>query len=110
MKKTIQSSNAPSAIGPYSQGIQIGDFVFFSGQIPIVPSSGQIEASSVEGQTEQCISNIQALLAEIGCTLKQVVKTTVFLSDMNDFAGMNEVYGKHFSAPFPARSTVAVKE
>lgn len=110
MKKAIQSPSAPAAIGPYSQGIQIGDFAFFSGQIPIVPSTGQIEASTIEAQTEQCISNIQALLAEVGCTLKNVIKTTVFLSDMDHFSGMNEVYSKHFSAPYPARSTVAVKE
>jgi 2-iminobutanoate/2-iminopropanoate deaminase len=110
MKKSIQSPDAPAALGPYSQGILTGDLLFLAGQIPVVPASGNIEASDVSGQTEQCISNIKALLKEVGCTLDNVIKSTVFLADMSLFAGMNEVYATHFKAPYPARSTVAVRE
>lgn len=110
MKTPLQSPNAPTAVGPYSQGIRSGDFMFFSGQIPIVPETGNIEATDITGQTKQCIANIKALLSEQGCSLDNVVKSTVFLADMNLFAGMNEVYASEFSAPFPARSTIAVRE
>ncbi len=110
MKTPIQSPNAPAAIGPYSQGIKTGDLLFLSGQIPVVAGSGNIEATDIAGQAEQCIQNIKALLTEVGCTLDNVVKSTVFLADMSLFAGMNEVYAAHFKAPFPARSTIAVRE
>ena len=109
MKKIIATLNAPGAIGPYSQAIDIGAFVFASGQIPINPADGKIP-SDIKSQTVQAIANVAAILNEAGLTLDNVVKTTVFLADMNDFQAMNEVYGQAFSAPYPARSAVAVKD
>ncbi|MDE6301268.1 MAG: RidA family protein [Muribaculaceae bacterium] len=109
MKKVIATTAAPGAIGPYSQAIDTGTFVFASGQIPINPADGSIP-EGIKAQTEQAIANVSAILNEAGLTLDNVVKTTVYLHDMNDFAAMNEVYGQAFTAPYPARSAVAVRE
>ena len=108
MKKVISTSAAPGAIGPYSQAIDTGSFVYASGQIPLNPVTGEIPGG-ITAQTEQSLANVKAILAEAGLTVDNVVKTTVFLADMNDFAAMNEVYGKVFTEPYPARSAVAVK-
>ena len=108
--KSIQTENAPAAIGPYSQAIDSGaGLVFVSGQIPIDPSTGTFVPGGIREQTRQSLTNAQAILAAAGLGLGNVVKTTVFLADMNDFAAMNEVYAQFFAAPFPARSAVAVK-
>lgn len=104
----ISSASAPPAVGPYSQGIRAGDFVFLAGQIPLVGSSGALIEGGIEAQTEQVIHNIQALLASENLTLKHVVKATVFLANMNDFAAMNGVYSKYFTDTPPARSTIQV--
>lgn len=109
MKQPIATTNAPGAIGPYSQAIDAGAFVFCSGQIPVNPATGEIP-EGITLQTAQSIANVKAILAEAGLTIDNVVKTTVFLADMNDFAAMNAVYAENFTAPFPARSAVAVKE
>lgn len=110
MKKVIATSGAPKAIGPYSQGIEANGFVFVSGQIPINPETGKIEVTDITGQTNQVLKNVTAVLAAAGCTLENVVKTTVFLSDISNFAAMNEVYKQHFTADCPARSAFAVKD
>ena len=109
MKKVIATTAAPGAIGPYSQAIDTGSFVYASGQIPINPATGEIPEGITE-QTRQSLENVKAILAEAGLTMDNVVKTTVFLSDMNNFVPMNEVYAENFTAPFPARSAVAVKD
>ncbi len=109
MKKAIATTKAPGAIGPYSQAIDAGSFVFISGQIPVNPETGNIP-EGITAQTAQSISNIKAILAEAGLSVDNVVKTTVFLADMGDFAAMNAVYAENFTSPFPARSAVAVKE
>ena len=109
MKQPIATKNAPGAIGPYSQAIDAGAFLFVSGQIPVNPATGEIP-EGITLQTAQSIANLKAILAEAGLTIDNVVKTTVFLADMNDFAAMNAVYADNFTAPFPARSAVAVKE
>lgn len=109
MKKVIVTTEAPGAIGPYSQGIDLGNIVFCSGQIPINPATGTIP-EGITAQTEQSVANVKALLKSIGLGLENVVKTTVFLADIADFAAMNEVYASHFTEPFPARSAVAVKD
>lgn len=108
-KIQVATEKAPGAIGPYSQAIKCGDMLFISGQIPVNPADGTIP-EGIEAQTAQSIANIKAILAEAGCTIDNVVKTTVFLADMSLFVPMNEVYGQNFTAPFPARSAVAVKE
>lgn len=107
-KKRVHTDNAPAAVGPYSQAISIGDFVFTAGQVALDPASGQIVGSDVTAQTEQVMSNLRAVLAAAGTGLEHVIKTTVFLQSMGDFAAMNAVYAQHFSEPFPARSTVEV--
>ena len=108
--KPVNTSNAPAAIGPYSQAIDSGyGLVFVSGQLPIDPATGAFPEGGVAQQTRQSILNAQAILKEAGLELSNVVKTTVFLADMGDFAAMNEVYGQFFTQPFPARSAVAVK-
>lgn len=107
--KAINSDKAPKAIGPYSQAIQANGFVFASGQLPIDPATGSFPEGGVKEQTRQSILNAQAILKQAGLDLCDVVKTTVYLADMNDFAAMNEVYAKFFSEPFPARSAIAVK-
>ena len=109
MKTQISTSNAPAAIGPYSQAISTGNLLFITGQIPVNPADGTIP-EGIKAQTAQSIANIKAILAEAGMTFDNVVKTTVFLSDMNNFVPMNEVYAENFTAPFPARSAVAVKD
>lgn len=105
MKEIISTENAPGAIGPYSQAVKVGNLVFCSGQIPIDPKTGEFVSEDVAEQTEQVIKNLVAVLEAAGTTLNNVVKTTVFLADMNDFTVMNEVYAKHFTEK-PARATV----
>ncbi len=107
--KVISTQKAPAAIGPYSQAIKVGNLLFTSGQIPINPATGTIVEGGIKEQTRQSLTNIKAILEEAGLTLSDVVKTTVFLADMNDFADMNGVYAEFFSEPYPARSAVAVK-
>ena len=109
MKKVISTSTAPAAIGPYSQAIQVGNLVFASGQIPINPATGNFVEGGVKEQARQSLTNVKAILEEAGLTLENVVKTTVFLADMNDFADVNAVYAEFFAEPYPARSAVAVK-
>lgn len=109
MKKVISTSKAPAAIGPYSQAIQVGNLVFASGQIPINPATGNFVEGGVKEQARQSLTNVKAILEEAGLTLDNVVKTTVFLADMNDFADVNAVYAEFFAEPYPARSAVAVK-
>lgn len=108
MKKVISTTAAPGAIGPYSQAIDTGSMVYASGQIPLNPETGEIP-EGITAQTRQSLANVKAILAAAGLTVDNVVKTTVFLADMNDFGAMNEVYAATFSEPFPARSAVAVK-
>ena len=107
MRLKIQTDKAPAAIGPYSQAIKAGVFVFASGQIPIDPQTGEFVAGGITEQTERVLKNLAAVLEAAGSTLDQVVKTTVFLADMKDFAAMNEVYGRFFTGVSPARATVA---
>lgn len=109
MKQVVATTNAPGAIGPYSQAIDTGSFLFISGQIPVNPVTGEIP-EGITAQTFQSISNIKAILAEAGLSIENVVKTTVFLADMDDFGAMNSIYGSNFTAPYPARSAVAVKD
>lgn len=109
MKTPIATEKAPGAIGPYSQAIEIGDFVFTSGQIPIDPATGAMP-EGIEAQTRQSLTNVQNILEAAGLSLDNVVKTTVFLADMSLFAPMNAVYAEFFKAPYPARSAVAVRE
>lgn len=109
MKQVIATTNAPGAIGPYSQAIDAGQFVFISGQIPVNPATGEIP-EGITAQARQSLANVKAVLAAAGLTMDNVVKTTVFLADMSLFVPMNEVYAEAFSAPYPARSAVAVKE
>lgn len=107
--KPIVTSAAPAAIGPYSQAIEVNGFVYASGQLPIDPATGAFPKGGVQEQTRQSLLNVKAILEEAGLTLAKVVKTTVYLADMGDFAAMNEIYSQFFSQPFPARSAVAVK-
>ena len=129
MKQVSNTQAAPAAIGPYSQAIQVGNLVYTSGQIPIDPATGSVVEGGIKEQTRQSLSNVQAILREAGLSMSNVVKTTVFMADMNDFAAMNEVYAEffaeqsgkadhfakqsgkadHFAEPYPARSAVAVK-
>jgi 2-iminobutanoate/2-iminopropanoate deaminase len=102
-------NNAPKAIGPYSQAVQTGNLLYCSGQTPIEPESMKIEIASIEGQTKRAIKNLEAILQEAGLTLKNVVKTNVFLTDMENFSKMNEIYAMCFGEHRPARSTIAVK-
>lgn len=108
MKKAIQTDQAPSAIGPYSQGISGGGFIFVSGQIPLDPAKGEIVGQTIEEQTHQVFKNLRAILQAGGSSLDQVVKATVYLSDMNDFSRMNAVYAQYFSEPYPARAAFQV--
>lgn len=107
--KALNTEKAPKAIGPYSQAIEANGFVFVSGQLPVDPSTGNFAEGGIKELTRQSLTNMRNILAETGLDLSAVVKTTVFLSDMGDFAAMNEVYAQFFSEPFPARSAVAVK-
>ena len=107
--KTIQTSNAPAAIGPYSQAKVVNGFVFASGQIPLNPATGEVEGTTIEAQAEQVMKNVGAILKEAGVGFENVVKTTCFLAEMADFAAFNSVYEKYFTGK-PARSCVAVKQ
>ena len=107
--KVISTKKAPAAIGPYSQAIRIGNLVYTSGQIPIDPTTGTFVEGGIKEQTCQSLTNVKAILEEAGLSMTNVVKTTVFMADMNDFADMNAVYAEFFSEPYPTRSAVAVK-
>ena len=107
--KAVSTVNAPAAIGPYSQAIAAGDFVYLSGQLGVDPATGNLE-NGVEAQAERAIANMKAILAEAGLDISRVIKTTVFLKDMGDFAAVNAIYAKHFRQPYPARSCVQVAE
>lgn len=104
----ICTKNAPAAVGPYSQAIDCGDFVFLSGQIPLVPETGLVADGGLEAQAHQMFANIKAVLAEAGMSLPNVVKTTVFMTDLSQFAAFNAIYAEYFKAPYPARSCVEV--
>ncbi len=106
--KVIQSAKAPAAVGPYSQGVDCGEFVFFSGQIPLVPETGLLAGDTIEQQARQMFRNIAAVLQEAGLNFSNVVKTTVFLTDLANFAVLNGIYAEYFSEPYPARSCVEV--
>ena len=108
--KALNTKNAPAAIGPYSQAIEVNNMVFTSGQLPIDPSTGNFPEGGIKEQTKQSLKNAQAILQSTGLDLKNVIKTTVYLSDIADFAPMNEVYAEFFAEPFPARSAFAVKD
>ena len=107
-KQLITTPHAPAAIGPYSPGLKIGQLLFLSGQIPLDPDSGQVIEGDVRAQTTRVLENLGAVLKAAGADFSNVAKSTIFLADLNDFAAVNEVYGKYFSAPFPARATVQV--
>ena len=106
MKQIISTDRAPRAIGPYSQAVRVGNLIFASGQIPIDPATGEFVAGGIAEQTEQVMRNLRAVFEAAGAELSQVIKTTVFLADMDDFTAMNEVYGRFFSENSPARATV----
>ncbi len=108
-KKIINTSSAPAPIGPYSQAVRTGNLLFISGQVAINPITGNVEATDIAGETTQVMKNLHAIITEAGLDFSNVVKTTIFLTDMSDFAAVNEVYGSYFSSDFPARETVAVK-
>jgi 2-iminobutanoate/2-iminopropanoate deaminase len=108
MKTVIASAAAPAAVGPYSQAIALSNLIFCAGQIPLDPATGNLIEGDVTAQTRRVLENVKAVLAAAGASLNDVVKSTVFLLDMNDFAAMNAVYAEYFSAPFPARSTIQV--
>jgi 2-iminobutanoate/2-iminopropanoate deaminase len=108
MRRAVSTSKAPAAIGPYSQAIEAGGFLFLSGQIPLDPATGQIVAGGIEAQTRQVFANIAAILDEAGLSFDAVVSATVYVADMNDFAKVNEIYATYFTAPAPARATVQV--
>lgn len=104
----IETADAPAAIGPYSQGVRAGNYVFFSGQIPLDPATGEVVEGGIIAQTERVMASMNAVLAAAGLGFHQVVKTTIYLTDLNDFAVVNNIYGRHFSGTFPARATVQV--
>jgi 2-iminobutanoate/2-iminopropanoate deaminase len=108
MKDAISSPDAPKAIGPYSQAVRAGQLLFLSGQVPLDPATGQIVAGDIETQTRRVFDNLAAVLEAGGRSFADVVRTTVYLADMNDFTAVNDVYGTYFSAPYPARATVQV--
>ena len=108
MKKIIQTANAPAPIGPYSQAVAAGGFLFVSGQIALNPESGRLNLTTIEEETHQVMRNITAVLLEANLGFENIVKTTIFLKDMNDFSSVNDVYGEYFSSEFPARETVQV--
>ncbi len=109
MKMEIVSTDkAPAAIGPYSQAVKLGDMVFTSGQIPINPATGEVVTGGIEAEARQVLENLKAVLEAAGTGMKNVVKATVFIKDMNDFAAINKIYGEYFAAPYPARSCVQV--
>ncbi len=108
--EAIVTTRAPGAVGPYSQGVKSGNFIFLSGQIGLDPATSKLVDGGVEAQTKQIFKNIKAVLNEAGAGLPNIVKVTVFLKDMDDFKKVNEIYARHFEKPYPARSAVAVKE
>ena len=108
MKQVINTNQAPGAIGPYSQAIKANGFLFVSGQLPVVPATGQFAEGGVSGQTRQSLENVKAILAAAGCTLDDVVKTTVFIKDMNDFGTVNTAYAEYFKQDCPARACIEV--
>ena len=108
MKKIVSAEDAPAAIGPYSHGVNIGDFFFTSGQIPLVPETGKLAGDTIEIQTEQVLKNLSAVLSANGMTFANVIKTTVFLTDLSDFSTVNQIYASRFSVQPPARSCVQV--
>ncbi len=107
--KAVRTKKAPAAIGPYSQAIEVGNLVYTSGQIPIDPATGVFVEGGIKEQTRQSLTNVKAILEEAGLNMSNIIKTTVFMADMNDFADMNSVYAEFFAEPYPARSAVAVK-
>ena len=107
-KRIILTDQAPAPIGPYSQAVSVGDLVFLSGQIPLDPSTGELVGTDIEGATSRVLENIRAVLESEGLTFGHVVKTTVFMTNLAEFQGMNDVYAEYFPAPYPARSTVQV--
>jgi len=107
-KSIIKPSKSPAAVGPYNHAVRIGDLMFCAGQIPIDPASGNLVAGDIKAQTERVLQNVKAILEDQGLAFANVVKSTVFMTNLGDFAGMNEVYSKYFTADFPARSTVQV--
>lgn len=107
-KKIMSTQNAPAAVGPYSPGVTVGHVIFLSGQLGLDPSTGEFVPGGIEAQTRQSLTNLENILKENGWDMENVVKTTVFLKDMNDFSKMNSVYGSFFNEKYPARSTVAV--
>lgn len=108
MKEAFSTANAPAAIGPYSQAVKDGDLVFVSGQLPIDPKTGEFPSGNVQDQTRQSLENVKAILAEVGYGMENVLKTTVYLADISDFAEMNDVYAQYFSEPYPARAAFQV--
>ena len=108
MKQVISTNEAPGAIGPYSQAIKANGFLFVSGQLPVVPATGQFAEGGVSGQTRQSLENVKAILTAAGCTLADVVKTTVFIKDMNDFGAVNTAYAEYFKQDCPARACIEV--
>ena len=106
--KAVKPANAPKALGPYSPAVKLGDFVYLSGQIPLNPETGEVEGTTIEEQTHQVMKNIKAVLADMGLDYKHIVKTTIFVSDLNDFDKLNEVYGSYLEEPYRARSCVQV--
>lgn len=108
MKQAVSSPDAPKAIGPYSQAVRVGQLLFVSGQVPLDPATGEIVAGDIAAQTRRVFDNLAAVLKAGGRSFNDVVRTTVFLADMNDFAEVNKVYGSYFSEPYPARATVQV--
>ncbi|MDP4180920.1 MAG: RidA family protein [Bacillota bacterium] len=109
-KDIITTDKAPKAIGPYSQAVRVGELIYTSGQIPIDPATGEIVSDQIEAQTKQVLENLKAVLNEAGSSLDNVIKTTVFITDMNNFAIVNNIYGQYFKDPFPARSCVEVSK
>jgi 2-iminobutanoate/2-iminopropanoate deaminase len=108
MKTAVTSTDAPAAIGPYSQGVRAGEFLFLSGQIPLDPATGAMVAGDIAAQIERVMANLGAVLAAAGCGFDDVVRSTIYVVDMADYAKINEIYGRFFAAPYPARSTVQV--
>ncbi len=109
MKKIINTSNAPAPIGPYNQAVMTGDMLFISGQVALIPGTGDLANADITAETNQVMNNLKAILTEAGMDFRNVVKTTIFLSDMNLFTAVNEIYGSYFTTDYPARETVAVK-
>lgn len=109
MKKIIKTNESPSPIGPYSQAVRVGDMLFTSGQIAIIPGTSELANNTIEQETKRVMDNLEAILKDASYEFSDVVKTTIFLSDMSLFSNVNEVYGKYFKDDFPARETIAVK-